>query len=101
MTSAGCGGSVEHALDDGWGLVAIGAVTELLPHVDGADGRDCLDAMVGGGGGDHVATGGADAQCANAIRCNLVAQRKETAALISSTLWEGSSSPRGSPSLSP
>ena len=57
--------------------MAIGAVTELSPHVDGADGRDCLDAMVGGGGGDHVATGGADAQCANAIRCNLVAHTKE------------------------
>src|SRR5580704_1679721 len=75
--AAGFGGSVEHALDDGWGLVAIGAVTELSPHVDGADGRDCHDAMVGGGGGDHVATGGADAQCADAIRCNLVAHTKE------------------------
>ncbi|HWO35057.1 MAG TPA: hypothetical protein VNO32_40205 [Candidatus Acidoferrum sp.] len=57
--------------------MAIGAVTELSPHVDGADGRDCHDAMVGGGGGDHVATGGADVQCANAIRCNLVAHTKE------------------------
>lgn len=77
LGGAGCGGSVEHALDDGGSLVAIGAVTELSPHVDGADGRDCLDAMVGGGGGDHVATGGADAQCANAIRCNPVAHTKE------------------------
>jgi hypothetical protein len=31
LGGAGCGGSIEHALDDGGGLVAIGAVTELSP----------------------------------------------------------------------
>jgi hypothetical protein len=51
LGGAGCGCGVEHALDDGGGLVAIGAVTELTAHVDATDGRDCLDAVVGGGGG--------------------------------------------------
>jgi hypothetical protein len=71
------GGVVEHALDDRRILLAVGAFAELAAEIGGADCRDGLDSMVGGGGGDHVAARGADTERADALSVYLVAHAEE------------------------
>src|SRR4051812_45899457 len=44
---ASLGGGVEHALQDGRVLRPVGAIAELSGDVDGGDGRDGLDAVIG------------------------------------------------------
>src|SRR6201999_2098779 len=65
--AAGLGGARrgrggEHALHDRGVLGAVGPLTELAGDVDGADGADRPDAVVGRGGGEAVPAGSADAQ---------------------------------------
>ena len=53
---------VEHALEHGRVLRAVGAEAELTGDVYGADRGDCLDAVVAPGRREDVAAGGADAE---------------------------------------
>src|SRR5919106_2379308 len=71
------GGLLEHALDDDRILLAVAALAEVAAQVDRADRGDGTDAMVGGRRGDHVAAGGADAERADALGIDPVAQAEE------------------------
>jgi hypothetical protein len=71
------GGLVEHAPDDSRVLLAVGAFAKLAAEIGGADRRDGLDSMVGGGGGDYVAARGADTKRADPLSIDLVVHAEE------------------------
>src|ERR1700757_3745231 len=62
LGGAGRGGLIEHGPDDSRVLLTVAAFAKLAAELGGADRRDGLDSMVGGGGGDYVAARGADTQ---------------------------------------
>src|SRR5919106_1188430 len=71
------GGLLEHALDDDRILLAVAALAEVAAQIDGADGGDGTDPMIGGRRRDHVAAGGADAERADALGIDRVAHAEE------------------------
>lgn len=70
-------GGIEHALDDRGSLAPIGTVAELTGDINTTDGRNCLDAVIGGGGRDHIPAGGAQAQGADPVGVDALAHAQE------------------------
>jgi transcriptional regulator with XRE-family HTH domain len=62
---------VEHPLEHGRVLGAVGAEAELTGDVHGADRGDCLDSVVTSGCREDVAAGRADAKDADEVRVGL------------------------------
>jgi hypothetical protein len=77
LGGAGRGGFVEHAPDDSRVLLTVAAFAKLAAEIGGADRRDGLDSMVGGGGGDYVAARGADTQRTDPLSVHRVVHAEE------------------------
>ena len=77
LGGAGGRGGVEHVLEHGRVLGAVGAVAEVAGDVNRADRAHGLDPVIAGGGAENIAAGGADAEGADAVGVNVAAGGEE------------------------